>query len=303
MKIVFFGTPDFASNILRDLSKDSYFSIIKVISTLNKPVGRKMIYTMPDVIKTATELGLDTYQTASVKSDPKINEIIDKADLCIVASFGQIIPKTFLDKKRFINVHASILPKYRGASPIQSAILNGDSETGVSIMDMDENLDTGDVLTIEKINIENTDTAESLFEKLSTLGSKALIKTLKEIDSIKPTKQADMEGEVILTKKIKKEDGLINPNIIDAKKADLIIRAMYSWPIAYLMVDDKKLQILKATIVPEAELLSVSKLIDDKKNKDFYVKFKSGILKLDVVKPEGKKIMSGREYMAGHTNI
>ena len=300
MKIVFFGTPDFASSILRALSSDNYFSVVKVISAMDKPVGRKMVLTMPDVIKTAKELSLDTYQTDNVKTDFNIDKIIDECDICVVASFGQIIPKRLLDKKRFINVHASLLPKYRGASPIQSAILHGDGETGISIMDMDENLDTGDVLSQEKIKIECDDTAESLFDKLADLGGNLLISTLKNLDSIKPIKQADMKDEVIITKKIKKEDALIVPSDMDAKEADLIIRGMYSWPIAYMIVDNRKLQIHKATIVNEDEIPNINKLIDEKKAKDFYLKFKTGILKLDLVKPEGKNIMSGKEYMAGH---
>ena len=300
MKIVFFGTPDFATSILRALSSDNYFSVVKVISAMDKPVGRKMVLTMPDVIKTAKELSLDTYQTDNVKTDFNIDKIIDECDICVVASFGQIIPKRLLDKKRFINVHASLLPKYRGASPIQSAILHGDGETGISIMDMDENLDTGDVLSQEKIKIECDDTAESLFDKLADLGGNLLISTLKNLDSIKPIKQADMKDEVIITKKIKKEDALIVPSDMDAKEADLIIRGMYSWPIAYMIVDNRKLQIHKATIVNEDEIPNINKLIDEKKAKDFYLKFKTGILKLDLVKPEGKNIMSGKEYMAGH---
>ncbi len=302
MKIVFFGTPDFASSILRDLSKDSFFSVIKVVSTMDKPVGRKMILTMPDVIKVAKELGISTYQTLSVKSDDHIDEIVKEADICVVASFGQIIPKRLLDKKRFINVHASLLPKYRGASPIQSAILSGDTKTGISIMDMDEMLDTGDVLAQEKITIEDNDTADSLFNKLASLGGSLLISTLKNIDNIKPVKQEDISSNVIITKKIKKEDGLIDPNTMDAKKASLIIRAMYSWPTAYMILDGKKLQIHKAEIIKDDEIQSINKLIDEKKNKELFIRFKEGILRLDLVKPEGKNLMTGREYMAGHKN-
>lgn len=302
MKIVFFGTPDFASCILKALSNDNYFSIVNVVSAIDKPVGRKMILTMPDVIKTAKELSLNTYQTDNVKTDLAVDKIVDGCDLCVVASFGQIIPKRLLDKKRFINVHASLLPKYRGASPIQSAILYGDSETGVSIMDMDENLDTGDVLSQKKIKIDDEDTAESLFNKLASLGGSLLIDTLKNINSIKPVKQDEMEGKVIITKKIKKEDGLIDPDNMNAYDALLRIRAMYSWPIAYMMIDNKKLQIHKATLVNDKEVGDVINLINQKKNKEFFVKFKNGILKLEVVKPEGKNIMTGKEYMAGHKN-
>lgn len=302
MRIVFFGTPDFASSILRALSSDNYFSIVKVISAMDKPVGRKMILTMPDVIKTAKELLLNTHQTDNVKTDYEIDKIIEECDICVVASFGQIIPKRLLDKKRFINVHASLLPKYRGASPIQSAILYGDSETGVSIMDMDENLDTGDVLSQKKIKIDDEDTAESLFNKLAILGGSLLIDTLKNINSIKPIKQDEMEGKVIITKKIKKEDGLIDPDNMNAYDALLRIRAMYSWPIAYMMIDNKKLQIYKATLVNDKEVEDVINLINQKKNKEFFVKFKNGILKLEVVKPEGKNVMTGKEYMAGHKN-
>lgn len=302
MRIVFFGAPDFASSILRSLSSDNYFSIVKVISAMDKPVGRKMILTMPDVIKTAKELLLNTHQTDNVKTDYEIDKIIEECDICVVASFGQIIPKRLLDKKRFINVHASLLPKYRGASPIQSAILYGDSETGVSIMDMDENLDTGDVLSQKKIKIDDEDTAESLFNKLAILGGSLLIDTLKNINSIKPIKQDEMEGKVIITKKIKKEDGLIDPDNMNAYDALLRIRAMYSWPIAYMMIDNKKLQIHKATLVNDKEVEDVINLINQKKNKEFFVKFKNGILKLEVVKPEGKNVMTGKEYMAGHKN-
>ena len=300
MKIVYFGTPDFASIILKKLSSDNYFEIIKVITACDKKTGRKMELSAPDVKICATNLGLSVYQTDSCKNDTNVDEIIKDADLCVVASFGQIIPKRLLDKKRFINVHASILPKYRGASPIQSAILNGDKETGVSIMDMDEDLDTGDILAIEKIKIEDDDTAETLFNKLAYLGSDTLIKTLKNLDNIQKVKQSDTGIKPIITKKIHKEDAFIDPSKISAKKADLIIRGMYSWPIAYINLGGKKLQIHKAYVVPDEQVNKIEGEIKNNISKDFYLKFKEGILRLDKVKPEGKNLMDGKAFLLGY---
>ena len=185
MKIVFMGTPDFAAGILNAIVKAGY-DVVGVVTQPDKPKGRRKEPVACPVKEVALREGLRVYQPQRVRNPEAVSEIESMgADLIVVAAFGQIIPKEILDLPKFgcINVHASLLPAYRGAAPIQQAILDGCSVTGVTIMQMDVGLDTGDIISMREIPIEDTDTGGSLFDKLAALGAELLVETLPSIEN------------------------------------------------------------------------------------------------------------------------
>ncbi|MBQ3903510.1 MAG: methionyl-tRNA formyltransferase, partial [Eubacterium sp.] len=193
MKIVFMGTPDFAVPSLEKLI-NSRHSVEAVFTQPDKPFGRKQILTPPPVKKLAEEYGINVYQPERIKGSDAAQIIKDIApDVIIVVAYGKILPKEILcaAKHGCINAHASLLPKYRGAAPIQWAVLNGEKESGVSVMQMDEGLDTGDVLLVKKTEVGINETSEELFERLSVISADALLETLDMLEggSLKPVKQ------------------------------------------------------------------------------------------------------------------
>ena len=183
MNVIFMGTPDFAVPCLQKLIKNH--NVIAVFSQPDKPVGRKQVL-MPTPVKAcAIEHNIDVFQPTSLKNDDVSAQIENmNADVIVVVAYGKILPKRILESAKYgcINVHASLLPKYRGAAPIQWAVINGDKETGVTVMQMDEGLDTGDMLRIEKTEIGENETSEELFNRLSLIGADALIKALDDIE-------------------------------------------------------------------------------------------------------------------------
>ena len=196
MNIIYMGTPDFAVPALKKLYESKH-TVQAVFTQPDKPRGRKMVLTPPDVKVCAQELNIPVYQPTTFKSDEPL-EIIKKynPDVIVVAAYGKILPKNFIDYPKFgcINVHGSLLPKYRGAAPIQWSIINGDSVTGITTMYMNEGLDTGDILMQEKIFINDTDTSEELKKKMSVLGAETLLKTLNNLESLTPIKQDDAQA-------------------------------------------------------------------------------------------------------------
>ena len=226
------GTPDYATEILKTLLNDSDIEVVSLITQEDKPVGRKQIITPPHIKNYCLEqkIEIPIYQPKSLKSDEAYSYISDLApDFIVVAAYGQILPKNILEIAPCINLHASLLPKYRGASPIQTAILNMDRISGVTAMKMDEGLDTGDILAYSALNIEGMNSIE-LFDKLSLLASKLTPKVLKEYKRICSIPQVDAIASK--TKKIKKEDGLVD--FESAKKLDAKYRAFIAWPGVFL---------------------------------------------------------------------
>ena len=207
MNVVFMGTPDFAVPCLERLV-NSRHKVAGVFSQPDKPVGRKQVITPTDVKVCALRYGIPVFQPASVKSSdaPDIIKNLNP-DVIIVVAYGKILPAEILTAAKYgcINVHASLLPKYRGAAPIQWAVLNGDSETGVTIMQMSEGLDTGDMLYVEKTEIYPNETSEQLFERLSHIGADALIKTLDDIENGTVTPVPQPQGDFGYAVKITKE--------------------------------------------------------------------------------------------------
>ncbi len=296
MNIVFMGTPDFAEESLRQLVKNGY-NVSAVFTKPDMPVGRKRILTPPEVKVAAKELGLPVYQPTTLKDD-EVYETLKglKPDLIVVVAYGKILPKRILSLPPLgcINVHASLLPKYRGASPIQWSIVCGESETGVSTMLLDEGMDTGDILLTSKTAISDTDTAETLWDRLKVMGGDLLIETVKGLEkgTITPIKQD--ESQATYAPIIKKTDGEIDWNL-SAFEINCKIRGLHAWPVAYTKLNGKMLKIFSAEIVEKSE--KSGKVIESEK--EFVVACGSGALKITELQLEGSKRMKTEDFLRG----
>ncbi|MEK7578516.1 MAG: methionyl-tRNA formyltransferase, partial [Patescibacteria group bacterium] len=235
MKYIFFGTPEFSAIVLDKLISANYIPEA-VICNQDEPVGRKQILTPPPAKVLAEKFNVRVFQPEKLRDNSKFAEQLKnlKPDLAIVAAYGKAIPKTILDifKSGAINVHASLLPAYRGASPIQHAILNGDKKTGVTIMKIDEEIDHGPIISSVKIQISNEDTLESLSQKLAISGAELLIKIFPDYigGKLKPVIQDHTKAT--FAKIIKKEDGKISW-LKSAGEIERMTRAFYPWPAAW----------------------------------------------------------------------
>jgi len=243
------GTPDFAVPGLERLLTAPDFDIIAVYTQPDKPVGRKQILTPPPVKVVAQTAGISVYQPTKIKTE--FNQLSElKPELIVVIAYGQIIPQTILDIPKYgcVNVHASLLPLYRGASCLQAPILNGDAETGITIMKMDAGMDTGPILRQEKISLNGQETLTELHDKLSQLGAKTLIPTLIAYCEGKLSAQAQDESKATYVSLTKKEDGYLNPQRT-ANELERQIRACQPWPGAYLLLPNREhLKIINAEI-------------------------------------------------------
>ena len=236
IRVIFIGTPDFAVLPLKALIKDDYFDVVAVITQPDKPQGRRNILTPPPVKIEAEKYKIPVFQPEQIKNFQ--SEILNlKSEIIVVAAYAQLIPKEILNIPKYgcINVHGSLLPKYRGAAVIQAPILHGDKETGITIMKMNAGLDTGPILSQSRIKIKQTDNAGTLYDKLSQIGADLLVKTLKKYISgeIKPIAQDEKKASYVGM--LKKKDGLINWSKSD-EEIERFIRAMTPWPGAYAQV-------------------------------------------------------------------
>jgi len=225
------GTPDYAQKILEKLLNDVDVEVVSVYTQPDKPVGRKKVLTPPPVKELAQAHGIPVFQPLRLRDEDAIKSVLQQhCDFIVVAAYGQILPKEILEHAPCINLHASILPKYRGASPIQQALLNGDEETGVTAMLMDEGLDTGDIIKIERCKIGADETALELFEKLTKIAADLTLDVVKSFDKLTPIPQD--EKEATHCTKITKEDGMVFFD--DAQALYNRYRAFTPWPGVYL---------------------------------------------------------------------
>ena len=250
MRIVYLGTPDFAVLPLKSLVESGKYEIVGVVTNLDKPVGRKQVLTPPPVKVQAEEFGIKVYQPQTLKNGEGI-EILKETnpDVVIVVAYGKILPKDFLEFTKYgcINIHGSILPQYRGAAPIQRCVLDGEEYAGVTAMQMDVGLDTGDVLLVEKTKIGENETSGELFERLADMGAELLIKTLDKLQKgeLVPEKQNDEESTYasMLDKSMSPVDW--------SKSAQQIhnqIRGLDPWPVALTMYNGKTLKLFRSYI-------------------------------------------------------
>ena len=284
MRIVFMGSPDYATKILDSLY--SHYEIVAVYTQPDKPVGRKKTITPTLVKEYAIKKNLKVYTPTNLKEDTLIKSL--KPDFIVVAAYGLILPKTILEIAPCINLHASLLPKYRGASPIQSAILNGDKYTGVTSMLMNEGLDTGDILAWDYIEVNNKTSIE-LFDELGEIAKKQIIYVIDNFKNIKPLKQINSLASY--SPKIKKIDGFVEFD--DALIIDRKFRAFKPWPGIYtnsFKINEMKL-IDTTSINKKGEILEV--------NDGVVIGCKKGKIKLIKVQVPGKKEILAIDYING----
>lgn len=306
MKTVFMGTPNFAVPTLTKLNEDKDIEISYVVTKPDSKSDRGQKINFSDVKKKALELNLPILQPIKIKDDREVIDKIKKSepDFIVVVAYGQILSKEILDIPRFscINGHASLLPKFRGASPIQSAILFGEKITGTSTMLMDVGLDTGDILEQTTCEILDKETSDSLFEKLSELTATTLLHTIKNFKDIVPKKQDDSQSSKSVI--IKKEDGRLDFKSETAKTIDRKIRAYTSWPSAYVDFAGGKIKIWDVDIVKSVDLTNAYKLTDDifVVGKELYAVCKDSYLKINELQRNGKNRMKAIDFINGLRN-
>lgn len=302
IRIVFMGSPDFALPSLSVLANAQTYQVVGVITQPDRASGRGRELKSPPVKTLALELNIPILQPEKLRT-PESMEQLSKwnPDLIVVAAFGQILKKDVLHLPRYgcINVHASLLPRWRGAAPINAAILAGDEETGVTIMQMDVGLDTGPILAKRSIRIKPDDTTGSVLSALSTLGADLLNETLPEYISGKLTPQPQPAEGATYAPMLKKEDGLLDFTR-PAVELERRVRAMNPWPGARFEWNGNLLKVLRASIVSgEKGLISGNRFTVEGRPA---VLTSDGALILDEVQPAGKKVMSGKSFLAGLRN-
>ena len=299
MRIVFMGTPDFAVGSLESLINAGH-EIVGVFTQPDKPQGRKMVLTAPPVKAFAESVGLNVYQPTSVRTDEAYQLLKSLSpELIAVVAYGKIIPENILNLPKFgcVNVHASLLPKFRGASPIQTAILEGDKITGVTTQLMDVGVDTGDILLSAETEILPEDNFETLHDKLATMGAKLLVDTVNGLEDNTIIPQKQPEDGVSHASIITKEMGQIDFNNV-ADKIDCQIRAFTPWPSAYFFVDDLRIKVIKA-VVSDASSEVPGTVIDTKSGLKIACGDNSSIL-ITEIQPQGKGAMSVKAFLNGN---
>ena len=309
MNVVFMGTPDFAVSILEAIIHSRH-NVVGVITQEDKPKGRSDRPVPPPVKECALKYDIPVFQPHRIKDEDAVARLGEyDADIFVVAAYGQILSKEILEMPRYgcINTHASLLPKYRGAAPIQWAIADGEKETGVTVMQMNEGLDTGDILYVNKVDITDDETGESLFNKLADAGALLITEVLDKIEQgdITPIKQD--ESKATYAKMLKKNMGELDYSM-PAVSLERLIRAFTPWPGTYTYLGGRVLKVLKAEALGEVEIPAQHKDIYEntaagcvaETSKDgIYVKTTDGYLKITELQMEGKKKMPAGDFLLG----
>ena len=315
MKIVFMGTPDFAVPALKALAESAKHEVSLVVTQPDRPRGRSGKPAPSDVKLCAEQYGIPVFQPEKVREEAAVERLRrENADIFVVAAFGQLLPKTILEMPRFgcINIHGSLLPAYRGAAPVQWAVLDGQKEAGDTIMQMNEGLDTGDILMQESIPLSADETAGSLYDKLSSMGGPLLLKALDAIEegNVTPVPQGDSGTHY--AKMLRKEMGNIDWTK-SAEEIGRLVRGLNPWPSAYTHWNGKMLKIWMAETVTQEELSALG--CDEKNGMDLkeaqpgtvmivtkdtlMVQTGDGLLALTELQMEGKKRMPVQAFLMG----
>lgn len=305
MNIVFMGTPDFAVESLKRIYESGH-NIKAVISQPDRKSGRGMNVIPTPVKEYAVSKGLTVYQPEKIRKDEELIEKLKqiKPDVIVVVAYGQILPKEILNIPRYgcINVHGSLLPKYRGAAPIQWAIINGEEVTGITTMHMDEGMDTGDMLLKVEVPIETDDTYGTLYEKLRVVGGKAIIETLEKLadNMIQRKKQPD---DFTMAPMIQKEMGEIDFNKTSAEIRNKI-RGLNPMPGAYTIIGEEKMKIWMAEFSDiNADEFNPGDIVIADAKEGLFIKTGDGVLELTEIQMPNLKKMSAKEYLRGHKLI
>lgn len=301
MNIVFMGTPDFSVGALRALAQSEY-SVIGVVTQPDKPKGRGKALCPTPVKEEALKYGIPVYQPVKVR-EPEFVQVLRELspDLIVVAAFGQLIPKEILELPPYgcINIHASLLPKYRGAAPIQQAVIDGEKESGVTIMKMAEGLDTGDMISKVVVPLAPEETGGSLFDKLSEAGARLLMETIPSIaDGTAVYEKQPEDSPTPYAAMITKKMGLLDFHK-SAWELERLVRGMNPWPSAYTYVNGKTLKVWKSTAEAEDSSKEPGTVVKTDK-KGIYVSCGEGMLCLTQVQLEGKKMMEADAFLRGY---
>lgn len=298
MNIVFMGTPAFSAPILRMLHDEGH-NILAVVTQPDRPVGRKKVLTPTPVKEEALALGLPVLQPEKLRGSDEMAQIIAmNADLIVTAAFGQILPKEVLDAPRLgcVNVHASLLPKYRGGAPIHQAIIDGEAETGVTIMYMAEKLDAGNIISQRAIAIEEEDHTGGMFDKLSIVGRDLLKETLPALEAGTNDSIVQDESLVTYARNISREQERIDWTK-SARDVYNQVRGLHPWPVAYTTMNDANVKVWWAQVGGDTTELPGT-VVDIQKDK-FGVATGDGVLYITDLQPAGKKRMSATDYLRG----
>jgi len=295
MRIIFFGTPSFAIPALNALLHAGE-EVIAVVTQPDKRKGRDRLLSPPPVKEAAVEKGIQVRQPINFKDTSFLDELNSlKPDLIVVVAYGKILPLRILSLPVHgcINIHASLLPKYRGAAPIQWAIIKGEKRTGITTMLMDEGLDTGDILLQEETDISSDDTADTLGNRLSEIGASLLIKTIKQLKngSLHPVPQT---GPPSYAPPLRKEDGRIDYTS-PAEDIRNMVRGMNPWPCAYCYLNGERIKITKVGVLEGSGLPGRIEKAGD----EFIVGTGAGLLSIIELQPEGKRLMTARDFLGG----
>lgn len=295
--IIFMGTPDFSATVLKGLLESKQYEILAVVTQPDRAVGRKKEIRMTPVKELALDYGLPIYQPEKLSKSAELDSLMNlNADGIVTAAFGQFLPSKLLDSVNFaVNVHASLLPKYRGGAPIHYAIINGDKEAGVTIMEMVKEMDAGDMIARRVIPIEETDNVGTMFEKLALVGRDLLLESLPSYlaGDLKPVPQD--KNQVTFSPNISPEEERIDWTKTNRQIFNQI-RGMYPWPVAHTLLNGERFKIYEATTVEGSgqagEILVIGK-------KELIVAAGEGALSLKTVQPAGKSKMTIVDFLNG----
>ena len=297
LKIIFAGTPDFAAKHLQALLNSPH-QVIGVFTQPDKPAGRGNKLTASPVKQLALQNNLPVYQPISLKDSANQQIIADlNADIMIVVAYGLILPQTVLDMPKYgcLNVHGSLLPRWRGAAPIQRACWAGDTETGITIMQMDVGLDTGDMLYKEKCHIEDDDTSATLYNKLAQIGPDALLKTLMLIIEGKANPEKQNESQVTYATKLSKQEAKLNWNLT-ATQLERCIRAFNPWPVSYFEINGELIKVWQANVISETTDKTPGTILRADKS-GIQIATQDGVINMTLLQPAGKKPMSAQDFL------
>lgn len=300
MKIVFMGTPDFAVGALESLI-DAGYEITAVVTQPDKAKGRSGQLQFPPVKECAVKHNIPVLQPRRIKTAEAMEELFSyEADAYVVAAFGQILSQEILDHPKYgcINIHASLLPKYRGAAPIQHAILMGEKKSGVTIMQMDAGIDTGDMLYKKEVEITDEDNYESLHDKLMKVGGEAIVEALPMIVDGTLKRVPQDHEQSCYAPMIQKSQGKIDFGK-DAEEVDRLIRSMTPWPSAYTAYKGKQMKVWKAQLLPDVQTNQPAGEVVEVTKDGIIVACKKGTLKILELQLEGKKRMSTHDFLLG----
>ncbi len=299
MNVVYMGTPDFAVNTLEEIIKAGH-TVKAVITQPDKPKGRGKAMQYTPVKEKALEHNIEVYQPIKVREEEFVNLLKDiNPDVIVVVAFGQILPESILNIPKYgcINVHASLLPKYRGAAPIQWAVIDGEKTSGVTTMYMAKGLDTGDMIDKVEITLDDKETGGSLHDILADAGAKLLVTTLEKLENNTATRTVQDDEDSCYAKMLDKGMGLIDFNK-SAVEIERLIRGLNPWPSAYTKFNDKTLKVYEAEVIDETQGEVGSVWAVDKKS--FTVACGEGSLRIKNLQLEGKKRMDTSAFLLGY---